>query len=291
MMEMQLEVYDAYDQQYLPSFRNLRFAKVFQGGEDLWLSFDLDRDISINYPDVAYGNGVILRRGLKAIWKGEMQVITQGKDAITVNCAGLWVKLEDKSHGGKNRLWSDSRWKKWNPTTRGDIFAGLLFASEKYEMDTGNHLFIAPRKNERFTAGMVYGAIVYIVDFGADPQPSIKRVSFDYDIDFAWTTNFHLELLSFSTAAASVVEWDPGVGAVGSGAKDVTLVNVGGGAYMLMFRMECAGVGWTTYTGNTGEDIYAEITNLRLWGQTTESPSIIHVAEEVIDEVGPLWPW
>ena len=97
--KLRVEAFDAVGMQYPLPARNGRLSKCFQGGEDLGLSFDLDRDPRIDYRDVAYGNTVVVRRGLNAVWKGEMRQITQGKESLTVGCVGQWIHLDDKNCG------------------------------------------------------------------------------------------------------------------------------------------------------------------------------------------------
>ena len=263
--------------------RNGRLSKCFQGGEDLGLSFDLDRDPRIDYRDVAYGNTVVVRRGLNAVWKGEMRQITQGKESLTVGCVGQWIHLDDKNYGGRIRIWCDNRYKKWIEMSNNRGF-GNGFTPQQYAMDTNDRLFIAPRKNESFRAGagLDEGSHFYFADKTVlSPLRDISRVSFDYDVILPSDWTFQL----WYWGAGIAVVWQV-VGVTQSGVKDITLPGL---CYALQFTL-WKGTGPATYSGNTGVDCYAEVTNLRVWGQTTESPSVIHVADDVIDQVEAASP-
>ncbi len=279
MIPLNLEIYDTYGLQYLPAFRNLRFAKSWQGGEDLWLSFDLDRDIRIDYRDIAYGNDVILRRGLTAIWAGEMRQIDQQEESITINCLGRWVYADDINHGDQQRVWCESRYKIWREMSA-DRF-GFNFAPQKFYLQNDNQLFMAPRKGETFqiVGDLGYGGLYVLTGTPGGPyfDPYV-RISFDYDV--VLPSDWRLMMYAAGSGGFAT-EWEVIGGGASSGVKDFTFTNP---AVRMDFRL-WKQTGPSTYAGETGVDCYGKITNLRLWGQPTESPCMIHVTEDIIDTI------
>lgn len=105
MLPLTLEITDKNGIQWRPSFRNLRFAKTFYGGEDLWMGFVLDRAGDLDHPDVAYGNEVVLRHGLTPRFIGEMRQIDSDLETVTPKVLGNWILLDDESYGGEERNW------------------------------------------------------------------------------------------------------------------------------------------------------------------------------------------
>jgi len=120
MLPLTIEITDQNGIQWRPPFRNLGFAKTFYGGEDLWMVFVLDRAGNLDYPDVAYGNDVILRNGLAPRFVGEIRQIESDLETVTVKCLGMWIHLDDYGYGGMGKLWCDSRYGRWKPITEND---------------------------------------------------------------------------------------------------------------------------------------------------------------------------
>lgn len=92
---MNIEIYDSADIQYRPAIRNLKVVKSFIGGEDVSLSFTLDRGVAVDWPDVGYGYEVTLRKGLTAIFEGIIRQISQDRETITIGAPGYWIYLDD----------------------------------------------------------------------------------------------------------------------------------------------------------------------------------------------------
>ena len=273
--ELRLEAFTPEGLQFPLPARNVRVSKSFFGGEDMALSFDLDRDPRINYRDVAYGNDVILRRGLNPVFKGEMRSITQGEETLTIGCPGQWIYLDDANMGDQGSLWCESRYKRWIITGDQLIAAAL---PHRYSQDNRDRLFIAPRKNEVFGTGMA-GSYYYQCD-----HSNIVRVSWDYEA--VLPGDWELILTSWSSwGGAFTNHWT--LTATGSGVKDITLPTP---RPLIEFWIQRNNVISAAYTGETGTDCYAEISNLRVWGQTSESHSSIHVMEAAIDEVAATTP-
>ena len=276
--ELRLEAFTPEGLQFPLPGRNVRVSKSFFGGEDMALSFDLDRDPRINYRDVAYGNDVILRRGLNPVFKGEMRSITQGEETLTIGCPGQWIYLDDQNHGETLRIWCENRYKKWLPSGP-TAYGGASNVPQKYEMMSDARLYIAPRKNEEF-ASTYWGCYYYLITTSEDP---IKRISWDYKVVLPEFWQFDLLYLGHT---GSATPWSV-TGVTQSGVKDITL---GQPSYYLRFRLCYAAAPPAVYAGETGINCYAQVTNLRLWGQTTESHSSIHVMEAAIDEVAATTP-
>ena len=280
--ELRLEAFTAEGLQFPLHGRNGRVSKNFFGGEDMSLSFDLDRDPRINYRDVAYGNDVILRRGLNPVFKGEMRSITQGEETLTIGCPGQWIYLDDFNCGRLTihpaRLWCDNRYAMWKPEPG---IPGVTWYLSRFAHDQRSRLHLAPRRNE------IFGNGPWVVGGFTLDQDSlwVERISFDFDCTLE--ANWQVYLRSWSAGwVGPVNEWTHAtVGAV-TGVKDISLVTARPLlAFMLLYN--AANARWAGET----EDIYLTITNLRLWGDArTESHSSIHVVEKAIEQIQAITP-
>jgi len=286
MLPLVIEITDQNGIQWRPPFRNLRFTKTFYGGEDLLMVFVLDRAGDLDYPDVAYGNDVILRNGLAPRFAGEIRQIESDLETVTVKVLGRFVYLDDYGYEGMGKLWCDSRYGRWKPITDADL---ANHTPEKYLMDAQNRVYIAVRKDEDYGNNIDMGAYYYWC-----PYDNIERVSFDYDAkvwDAGQGANWIFELISADAAfGAQNVEWTMGGGGAlpaqdASGVKDVTLDTP---RPLIMFRLRHP---WAIWSPALTAQQRAIITNLRLWGENgplskaIESPSVFHVAEDIIGQV------
>lgn len=278
---LSIEVYDLNDKMYLPPARNVQFSKAMEGGEDLWLSFVLDREPNVDYIDLGYSHDVIARRGFGALWAGEIREITQDVDEITVGCLGRYVHLTDANYGGSGKIWCESRYGRWKVMTNSK---DAMYWPEKYQQDNAGRLFMAPRKNENFVvsddrAGWYYYAAV----------DGIYRISFD--IEALLQDDWQLILASLAgtpdavggVIANELIINDPGQ----QSTFDIILQGTSG---FLLFFMQYTPVAPADYTGETG-DVRVVVTNLRLWRHVeTESPSIIHTTEKAIEQIEATTP-
>jgi len=284
MLPLTIEITDQNGIQWRPAHRNMRFAKSFFGGEDIWLAFVLDRSGDLDYPDVAYGNDVILRNGLAPRFAGEIRQIESDLETVTVKVLGRFVYLDDYGYGGMGKLWCDSRYGRWKFATY-DEMGSTDYRPERYQQDNQNRLYIAARKGESFgNAPWVRSGWYYKI-----PYDNVKRISFDY-----WTAldvNWVVDLLACAadwTGCATL--WSRT--ASGIGVKDITL---GPERPNLIFRLyrNAANADYADETGTT----YLRVINLRLWGESgplsraIESPSVIQVAEDIVGQIGvPISP-
>jgi hypothetical protein len=276
---MNVEICDSNDVQYTPAARGLKFSKIWQAGEDLTLGFVLDRSSSLDWPDIGYGYQVILRNGLTARWQGYVRGIEQGEDEIAITALGTWVILDDFPYigggsypGTKGRLWCDTRYGKWSPTTADQYNKRN---PEKYQMDTQNRIFIAPRKNETFgTPDEHQGSLHYICLFN-----DVARITFSYDVKLP--TSWRAQVSSWAGDwTGETTEWTK-TAVTESGAGDITLVAPRAiVAFELFFTAAEA-----QYTGETGETCYAKFTSVKAYGTADTSPTITDVAGDIVDQL------
>jgi len=276
---MNIEIYDANGNQYRPATRKPVFTKAWQGGEDMTLGFILDRSSALDWPDVGYGYEVVLRSGLDALWSGEIRHIEQDVEMIGITALGNWIYLDDFPYigggatpGTRGRLWCDTRWGKWRPVTGDD---SVNFAPEKYQMDNQNRLWICPRKGETFgtTDNDEYGGYKYI-----SLCDNIKRVTFNYD--FLDPDNWLFQLRSMDANRANQnTEWT--LAATAAGAADVTLATP---RARLEFSLSYNAAD-AQYNGETGEDCYGKITNLKVYGTTDITPTVTDVGVDIVAQV------
>jgi len=268
MIPLSLELYDGNGIQYLPLFRNLRFAKTFYGGEDLWMTFVLDRSPHLDYPDVAYGNDVILRDGLAERFVGEMRQIDQDVETVTVKALGNWVYLDDYGYGGMGKLWVDTRYGRWKPVTDDVPVVGANRDPERYEIDTQDRLWIAPRRDE-LCGNAQRGALYYYC-----PYDNIKRVTFTVAVaGFAgWDA-----LLTARTAAWAFVEtvWQHSIDGVGAFNRTIVTESP-------ILELHIWGPG--RYAGETGAT-NIKVTDLSLYGSTDVTPTVTDVAIDIVAQV------
>jgi len=245
------------------------------------MAFVLDRSGKLDYPDVAYGNDVVLRCGLEPIWKGEIRQIESDVETVSVGCLGMWVYLDDYGYGGDGKLWCDSRYGKWKPITRN---MDSSCWPELFEMDQTNRLYIAPRKHEVFSLTTTFGRYYYWC-----PYDLILRISFDYEFvdPDDWRLNLYTNDGTPMVIGTDFLEWQ--VTATSSGVKDITFPTP---RSLIIFSVQYGLLGPTQYNGETGA-CRGVITNLRVWGEkgflsrAIESPSVIHIAESMIKTVPP----
>ena len=279
MLPLTIEITDQNGIQWRPPFRNLKFAKTFFGGEDLWMVFVLDRAGNLDYPDIGYGNDVVLRNGLKPLFAGEMREIESDLETVTVKALGRWVYLDDYSYGGMGKLWAESRYGKWRPVTT-DILATRY--PERYAMDNQNRIYITIQRNE-FSSPNFRGALYFQCQY-----QNIYRVSFDVDVEEIGNWDAHLRAWDSAWGASDLLwNWQA------AGVEGVLDIDLPTPRPILEFAL------WNI-AGDYGPDsaglCYVKVTNLRLWGEegplnlAIENPSVIHVAEDIIGQVQAATP-
>ena len=277
MLPLALEIYDGNDIQYRPGFWGLRIAKRFEKGEDHWLAFNLPYSANLDYPEIAYDNEVIARRGLTPVWIGRMRKVEQRKEAqeyMTVRCFGNWVFLDDFSYDDKGKLWVDTRYNDWEPGTDQHL-AGL--SPERYRMDTQDRLFIAPVKDENF--GQNTNGGVLSASWRYD---EVKRITFDYDIDLEasngdWTLIVQSADDDFTNRTTLWTQ----TGVTTSGSQDITL---GTERARLLFHLYWPNAA-ADYPNTTGAGVFVKITNLKVFGSTDTTVTMDDVGKDIVDQL------
>jgi len=270
MIPLTVEIRDDDDIQYLPPFWGLQVAKRFKGGEDHWLRFNLPYPADLDYPEIAYNNEVKVYLGIQPVWIGRMRKVEQHKalrEHMIVRCFGNWALLDDFSYGGKGKLWSETDYREWEPTTR-DLKTNRR--PHRYEMDTQNRLWICPREGE-YSSSSAGGALYYHC-----PYDDVKKVKFTVEVGSF--SGWDAMLRSFNKNWGSGnTEWQHSVDGVG--AQTITLSTE---RPVLEFNIWKTSAG--TYADDTG-DTYLKITDLEIYGSTDISITMDDVAKDIVAQV------
>lgn len=215
MLPLIISLYDRNGIQYNfnADGRDLRFTKSLYGGEDILMSLRLAKSLEIDHPEVGYGQRAELWYGIDRRFLGEqreIEEVRQGdQEYIDIRCAGYWVILDDYTYGEKGKLWADTRYEVWEPTTQ-DIYS--VRAPDRNRLDTNERLYLAPQVGESFgSPNYNSGALHYRCPFD-----NVARVTFDYDVMVPGSWKVHLIRWPLDWSA-SVEEWlKTGVHEVGS---------------------------------------------------------------------------
>lgn len=283
MLPLMLALYDKNNLQY--TFRldrneaeRLRFTKSFYGGMDVEMSFFLPCSLNVDYPYIGYGQKAELWYGLTRIFLTEQREIEESKEGdtegINVRCVGYRVFLDDYCYGGKGKLWVDTRYEKWKETTSKEVSTRN---PERYRMDMQNRLFIAPVKNENFGNTDNFGQLGALWHYG-----NVKRVTFDYNIDLQASNGNWIARLRASDADWGWHEllWDKS-GVTESGSEDITLTPARPRLLFYLYWPNAA----ADYPNTTGEGVWIQITNLKVYGSTDTSPTVSDVAKDIVDQL------
>ena len=210
---------------------------------------------------------VEINDGAERVWEGRLEDVTIQDDGLTLTALGYARALSDVPY---TALWSACpAFSDWIQVT-----AAMLNyrAPERWEMDTNNRLYMAPRLGENFgTPGYFTGQYTYAIPSGG--SRSVTKVTFTYEFKASsdWSAFLNSYNVDYSSGAS---EWSlTGNGATQSGTATVTLATA---RARLDFGMHCtAALGG--YTGDTG-DHHFTVTAIRLQTAATVTPEAIVAA-------------
>lgn len=250
MTRLQLVVYEYARGINLDLSNRATSAKMSRGKHgDLRLDVAavMDRDEAFVFYTLAGTPTVELNAGPLVIWRGRAEKITARDGLLTIGAMGQWRATADVED--YTALWSDASYAEWQKIADELIATS---ASDQYELDNNNRLYLAPRHGETIAAGDG-GYWGYIVPDGG--RRDLVVVQFKYTLV---GSTFTARLQSRTSAWASPSSlWSLG-GTAGnqSGAKFITFT----AAAALTFE-HTANSG--TSVTNTGSK-FLKITGLRV---------------------------
>ena len=230
---------------------------------------------------------VVATRAGRRRWAGRMAApeLEAGPDGsqITIRAYGLWEALNDLRY---TALWSDTSVEGWEPAAAS--LGGILNNTipDRWEIDTNNRLYIAPKKGELFGATAYAGATAVGALYYLRPSQSLRSIeylSFTFDVTVPsadWKADM-IRLNDDLTYAGSVVWTQTGSGAGGySGA----ITGCGGLALRLFYTAANA-----AFAGESGT-AYVLITDIRVRGDNTTSVYADAVAADIAADYDALNP-
>lgn len=149
-----------------------QFSKGEHGMEQCRISLDLHRDDAARLLMIKGTPNLVIHCGDLA-WRGRVEdVVANGEGAVLVGY-GLWSILDDEQ--GYTELWSTTDYGAWEPLTEERIST----VTDAYQTETGDRLYVAPRKGSTVSDGERGGVYFRI------PEKSTRNIvgiQFAYEV-------------------------------------------------------------------------------------------------------------
>jgi len=236
-----------------------------QGGGFGILTWNEDRAIGPDYPDIGFLHEVILRKGLcLELFKGVVLNISEAtgnRDTITVTAAGRGSLFEFVP---LNRVYQDARTTKWTAPSE---VSGSFVPNKFSTLNRDGALVLQPRRGTRYRAGE-YAYVRYSMPF----DQGIERIAFSSHVELPndWPGRF--EVCDQSSVLWSSCETSRG---------QVTLKPVAGATYLeTRFTVR----DWGENTAQDGT-VYGRLANVRVISEPVSPIRIGDVARDVLSEM------
>lgn len=186
------------------------------------------------------------------VWEGRLEdpsvFAGVGGSGLSIQALGAWRALTDDRY---TALWSSTQVGAWRVLTADDV-AG--FTSEKFNLDTNNRLYIAPKKGAGYVLNNV-GVLGFRI-----PQRSTRQI---VGVQFAYnlTANNQLRLLVQTRTSA----WGGAstqFSLTGNGAAQTGVINISFAAADAL-TVSLVALGVLAYAGEDGAE-FVKITHLRI---------------------------
>jgi hypothetical protein len=203
---------------------------------------------------------VVLSDGAHVVWEGRLEDVAITDPGAQLTALGYWRALSDAPY---TAAWSDTSVALWRPVLPTEL---ATRAPERWEMDTNNRLYMAPRKGEVFGTPNYYASnLTYETPVAGERL--ITTVTFTYA--FTASSDWSCALTSYTRAFGSgATEWLlVGNGALQTGTVTQALATA---RDRICFTMFCTAAA-AEYTGETG-DYNLRITGLRV--KTTTASTV-----------------
>ena len=229
------------------------------------MTWQEDREIGRDYPDLGYMYPVILRKGLrKFLFVGFITGIeeSQGDDGgtLTITALGWSSVFGDDTF---NKVYSDARPGEWVSSEDEDE-DDALFQPDKFDYDHNENITLTPRRGVDFLANE-YVYVRYLFPF----QEQATRISLDFDLALPQNWPGRLEIRDDNGAL-----WSRYVTESGS----LTLDASSNATYFeVRFYVTEAGE-------NTAEDgaVYGKLSNVVVYGHDAETITPDVIAKDMI---------
>lgn len=232
--------------------------------------------------DVAYSRAMWLRAqllgawltisdGVAVRWEGRVEDLRVEGDRLTLTAYGAQRAFSDLPY---TALWSSTSTADWTMMTPDDL---SVVAPERWQSDTNNRLYLAPRKNEKFSLSSRAGIVVKAPSGGGR---QIVACSFSYE--FLAPSGWQGRLDVTGVGAVWTLS---GTGAVQSGTQTLTF-SASDNIYFLMFYNNATE---TVFAGETGS-AYFKLTNVRVKTTTATSVTADLIASHIVASVSAVNP-
>jgi hypothetical protein len=265
-MRVSIELYDEPRGRLLDDWTAVAVDPVIKSDEHGFWSFALSIPMALREGFEFYANSyrlwLVVSFGGRPIWEGRVEDVKLSAGLIDVTAYGAWNYLTDTLY---TALWSDTGYGRWFLLT-GDDNAGA--GAARWEADNNNRLYAAPMKDEQFGNAAHVCTWAYAIPQNSERQ--IQEIEFSYSMkgpsgdwrmrvcraDGSWaanlTTIWQLESNGSVQSGTGSVDWS------------ATPTD------RLIVQMFYDAAGPTTYTGETGDDVYFKLTAVRVKSFTAD---------------------
>ena len=219
---------------------------------------------------------VVLSDGVTVVWEGRLEDVAITDPGVRLTAFGYWRSLSDAPY---TALWSDTSVAAWRPVLPTEI---ANREPARWELDTNNRLYLAPRKGEVFGTPNYYaGYLTYETPVGG--ERTITTVAFDFSFTASadWTATLAAYTRAFGSATT---EWQ----LVGNGTTQTGTItqDLATPKDRIMFGMFC-NAAEAEYTGETGA-YYLKITSLRVKSTTAFTVVADDIAKALVAYVNGI---
>lgn len=278
-MGLQLAIYDGPAGALIADYSHIARSLRFSTGEHGYRACSFDVPLSLSEAFRLYDRPglphVEVNWGAGRVWEGRLEDPSISDLGANLQALGYWRALSDAPY---TALWSDTGVAEWRPITVNDQAGNV---PERYEIDTNNRLYIAPRKGETFANNADVGSLTYETPVGGSRQ--IVAVSFDYQLlaPANWIGRFDTFARDFS---GNVAVWTlAATGVLQSGSQSLTFT----AADRIGFRLYNNTGGPVTLAADSGVT-FLRITNLRVKTTTSASVYADEIARDLVATVAAL---
>lgn len=280
MTRLQVAIYTEPGGQLLadhsPLARNLRFST----GEHGFKSCSYETDMPLHEAFRLYdrpGLPHLEINGIGRAWEGRLEDPLIREDGLDVTALGYWRACGDAP---VTALWSTTKVGEWEPTNEGQIGN---HRPGRWEIDTNNRLYLAPKKGETFRNSDDVGSLHYLTPSGSSRMIVAASFSYEVMLPLNWKVQLYGHTQNFGSLA---LLWDhTASGAVQTGTVNITFSGHEG---MLFGAFNNTGAS-ATLTTDTGVS-YVKITNLRVKTTTSASVYADEIARDLVAAISALNP-
>jgi len=233
------------------------------GNESLEAEIDVPFHIVFNFFQQLGALQVRANWGGYGIFRGRLEDPTQIIEtdvSLKIVALGYWSAFSDTFY---TAMWSITDLSLFRTISKLELFNRR---PERYEIKISDRILIVPRKNEQFGGGasdLKIGSVVYNIP--DDSTKEIIGISFDYQFIAPTNWIFQCNAATFDYATLTNVLSVNATGALITASVNATFTARNRIVFDLLYNSGVA----TTYTGETGDGAYVDISNVRVVTSTT----------------------